>query len=60
MKSRDKVELAARQLEKAINALGFAARIETVNNLEALGHAAGAWRRKRPPPDHQHHEPSGP
>jgi len=34
--SRDKVEQAARQLEKAINALGFAARIETVNNLEAF------------------------
>lgn len=34
--NRDKVELAARQLEKAINALGFAARIETVNNLEAF------------------------
>lgn len=39
---RDKVELAARQLEKAITALGFGARIETINNLEAyLGSLPG-------------------
>lgn len=33
---RNKVELSARQIEKAITALGFAARIETINNLEAF------------------------
>ncbi|WP_341897550.1 VirB4 family type IV secretion/conjugal transfer ATPase [Sphingobium sp. YR657] len=33
---RDKVELSARQLEKAITAIGFGARIETINNLEAF------------------------
>ncbi|KQM54688.1 conjugal transfer protein TrbE [Sphingomonas sp. Leaf208] len=33
---REKVELAARQLEKAIIQIGFGARIETINNLEAF------------------------
>lgn len=33
--SRDVAELAARDMEKAINALGFVARIETINTLDA-------------------------
>ncbi|KQN00147.1 conjugal transfer protein TrbE [Sphingomonas sp. Leaf230] len=33
---REKVELSARKLEKAITALGFGARIETINNLDAF------------------------
>jgi type IV secretion system protein VirB4 len=34
--NRDKLETAARSLEKAINRLGFTARIETINNLDAF------------------------
>lgn len=33
---RDKLEAAARQVEKAINNLGFTARIETINTLDAF------------------------
>jgi type IV secretion system protein VirB4 len=33
--SRDKVEQSARQIEKAINRLGFAARVETINTMDA-------------------------
>lgn len=33
--SREALEKAARQVEKAINRLGFAARIETINTLDA-------------------------
>ena len=33
---RDRVEVSARQLEKAINSLGFAARVETINALDAF------------------------
>ena len=33
---RSKLENAARDLEKAINALGFAARIETINTMDAF------------------------
>lgn len=33
--SRELAELAARDMEKAINALGFVARIETINTLDA-------------------------
>lgn len=33
---RDKLEASARMLEKAINRLGFAARIETINTLDAF------------------------
>lgn len=33
---RDAVETAARRIEKAINALGFVARVETINTLEAF------------------------
>jgi type IV secretion/conjugal transfer VirB4 family ATPase len=40
--SRERIELAARQIEKAIARLGFAARIESVNTLEAyLGSLPG-------------------
>ena len=39
---RDKLEQSARQVEKAINRLGFAARVETINTLEAyLGSLPG-------------------
>lgn len=39
---RDKLEASARQVEKAINRLGFAARIETVNTMDAyLGSLPG-------------------
>lgn len=34
--SREKLEASARQVEKAINRLGFAARIETINTLDAF------------------------
>jgi type IV secretion system protein TrbE len=34
--NRDKLETAARSVEKAINRLGFAARIETINTLDAF------------------------
>jgi type IV secretion system protein VirB4 len=33
---RSAVEAAARQIEKSINALGFVARVETINTLEAF------------------------
>ncbi|HEX7639157.1 MAG TPA: VirB4 family type IV secretion/conjugal transfer ATPase [Burkholderiaceae bacterium] len=33
---RERVTLAARQLEKAINRLGFVARVETINTLDAF------------------------
>ena len=33
---RDKLEASARSVEKAINRLGFAARIETINTLDAF------------------------
>lgn len=33
---RDKLQVAARMLEKAINRIGFAARIETINTLDAF------------------------
>jgi type IV secretion system protein VirB4 len=33
---RDAVESAARQIEKSINALGFVARVESINTLEAF------------------------
>ena len=33
---RMKAETAARQIEKAINALGFAARVETINTMDAF------------------------
>ena len=40
--SRQRIELAARQIEKAIARLGFAARIESVNTLDAyLGSLPG-------------------
>lgn len=40
--NRTRVEAAARQLEKAVNALGFAARIETINTMDAyLGSLPG-------------------
>ncbi|WP_417519362.1 VirB4 family type IV secretion/conjugal transfer ATPase [Marinobacter sp.] len=40
--SRDRLERSARQVEKAINRLGFAARTETVNTLDAyLGSLPG-------------------
>lgn len=40
--NRDELEAAARRLEKAVNALGFSARIETMNTLEAwLGSLPG-------------------
>lgn len=35
-KDRDKLEAAARRVEKAINNLGFTARIETINTLDAF------------------------
>lgn len=39
---RTKLELSARQVEKSINRLGFAARIETINTLDAyLGSLPG-------------------
>nr|WP_317623865.1 VirB4 family type IV secretion/conjugal transfer ATPase [Acidovorax sp. SUPP3334]BDH38425.1 VirB4 family type IV secretion/conjugal transfer ATPase [Acidovorax sp. SUPP3334] len=39
---RDKLETSARQVEKSINRLGFAARIETINTLDAyLGSLPG-------------------
>jgi len=39
---RDKLEQSARQVEKAVNRLGFAARVETINTLEAyLGSLPG-------------------
>jgi len=39
---RDKLEQSARQVEKVINRLGFAARVETINTLEAyLGSLPG-------------------
>ena len=39
---RGRLEQAARQIEKAVNRLGFAARIETINTLEAyLGSLPG-------------------
>jgi len=39
---REKLETSARQVEKAINRLGFAARIETINTLDAyLGSLPG-------------------
>lgn len=39
---RDKLEQSARQVEKAINRLGFAARVETINTLDAyLGSLPG-------------------
>lgn len=34
--NRDKLEVAARSVEKTINRLGFAARIETINTLDAF------------------------
>jgi len=34
--NREQLEAASRQVEKAINRLGFAARIETINTLEAF------------------------
>ena len=34
--NRDRLEAAARSVEKAINRLGFAARIETINTLDAF------------------------
>lgn len=34
--NRDKLEVSARQIEKAINRLGFAARVETINTLDAF------------------------
>lgn len=34
--NRDKLEAAARSIEKAINRLGFAARIESINTLDAF------------------------
>lgn len=34
--NRDRLETAARSVEKAINRLGFAARIETINTLDAF------------------------
>lgn len=33
---RDRLEAASRQIEKAVNALGFAARLETINTLDAF------------------------
>lgn len=33
---RDKLDWSARQVEKAINRLGFAARVETINTMDAL------------------------
>ena len=42
IEDRVQLELLSRQLEKAINALGFAARIESVNSMEAyLGSLPG-------------------
>ncbi|VTU46204.1 Type IV secretion system protein virB4 (plasmid) [Variovorax sp. SRS16] len=39
---RAKLDIAARQIEKAINVLGFAARIETINTMDAyLGSLPG-------------------
>ena len=32
---RDKLDAAARQIEKTINSLGFAARVETINVMDA-------------------------
>ena len=34
--TRDKVELAAQQVEKAVNRLGFTARIESINTVDAF------------------------
>jgi type IV secretion system protein VirB4 len=34
--NRDKLEMSARSVEKAINRLGFAARIESINTLDAF------------------------
>jgi type IV secretion/conjugal transfer VirB4 family ATPase len=40
--NRTRIEAAARQFEKAVNALGFAARIETINTMDAyLGSLPG-------------------
>ena len=40
--NRDKLEAAARQVEKSINRLGFTARIETINTMDAyLGSLPG-------------------
>lgn len=40
--NRDQLEQSARQVEKAINRLGFAARVETINTLDAyLGSLPG-------------------
>ena len=40
--NRDRLEVSARQVEKAINRLGFAARVETINTMEAyLGSLPG-------------------
>jgi len=34
--NREKIEMAARSLEKAINRIGFTARIETINTIDAF------------------------
>lgn len=34
--NRDRLEQSARQVEKAVNRLGFAARVETINTLDAF------------------------
>jgi len=40
--NRDKLDVSARQVEKAINRMGFAARVETINTMEAyLGSLPG-------------------
>lgn len=40
--NRDKLEVSARQVQKAINRMGFAARVETINTMDAyLGSLPG-------------------
>jgi len=40
--NRDRLDVSARQVEKAINRMGFAARVETINTMEAyLGSLPG-------------------
>ena len=57
MKSRDRLEQSARQVEKSINRLGFAARTETINTPGCLpGQLAGARCRKYAPSAYQYDE----
>jgi hypothetical protein len=58
---RSRLEASARQVEKAVNRLGFAARIETINTHGRLPRQlARPRRRERAPAAHQHHEPGRP